>query len=150
MLIHPPKTLACLPSRRSGGPSGRRSVVIPVLDRWPARLTAGWSRQRPILVINQAPEMLSLLAFSVPPTLPAEEAGLYGNRMSRPVRKQQHRGAIPAVGLVWLVSARTLGGQARRRRVPTKPARPSRANAPGAGTNSIFLWSRSKFPVNTS
>ena len=46
------------------GPSGRRGVVIPAHDRWPAQLTAGWSRQRPILVINDAPEMLSRLAYS--------------------------------------------------------------------------------------
>ncbi len=56
------------------GPSGRRGAVIPVHGRWPGQLTVGWSRQRPILVINRAPEMLSLLAFSIIPTLPAEEA----------------------------------------------------------------------------
>ena len=46
------------------GSSGGPSVVIPVQGPWPARLTAGWSRQRPVLVINEAPEMLSLLAYS--------------------------------------------------------------------------------------
>ena len=45
------------------GPSGRRGVVIPIQGRWPARLTADWSRQRPVLVINEAPEMLSPLAY---------------------------------------------------------------------------------------
>ncbi len=46
------------------GPSGRRGVVIPVHGRWLARLAVGCSRQRPILVINEAPEMLSRFAYS--------------------------------------------------------------------------------------
>ncbi len=56
------------------GPSGRRGVVIPVHGRWPTGLTISWSRQRPILVINQAPEMLPLLPFSMPPIVPPEGA----------------------------------------------------------------------------
>ena len=46
------------------GLSGRRGVVIPAQGRWPARLTTDWSHQRPVLVINEAPEMLSRLASS--------------------------------------------------------------------------------------
>ena len=46
------------------GPSGRPGVVIPLHGRWPTRLTTDWSRQRPVLVINEAPEMLSRLAYS--------------------------------------------------------------------------------------
>ena len=55
------------------GPSGRRGAVIPVHGRWLAQLTVGWRRQRPTLVINRAPEMLSRLAYSIIPTLPAED-----------------------------------------------------------------------------